>query len=1119
MATDPRLEYNPTDLVRDTRSRAAKFASQVLANPQNALVLTAGAAACAWAFPTSTELFFGVGAFLNAWAYNVQKKAGLPLRLPKSSQRIDAKEIDLATGKPLPAEGIIYLGNEEKTGNEVWLSDTMARTHMLFMGTTGSGKALSNRSLVLTPGGWKLMGDIVEGDVLCLPGGTFTTVKGVYPQGRKRMFVMSLASHGGERKQVECCDEHLWLARIDGDERVARTDEIIGEFSRGAEIFVPVSDVSADGAGVHSASCTTWVALESIKKGSMQHATCILVDSEEHLFITNGGVVTHNTEFLISLVYNALIHGSGFIYVDGKADSSLYGKIYSMARSVGREDDVVVVNFQTGAKDIFGPQPFKMSNTLNPFSVGSSGMLTQLVVSLMSTGKGDVWENRAISFVEALMKPLVFLRDKYGLMLDVGLIRDYFEIKRLEELAWRDADRYPGLEVALDGLRSYLLNLPTYDKAKFQQQGETALEQHGYITMQLVRTFNSLADTYGYIMKTPLAEIDFLDVFLNRRILVVLLPALEKSPSELTNLGRIIVASIKATMAVGLGAQIEGDWAKIIDAKPTNSPSPFMCVLDEYGYYAVEGFAVVPAQARSLGFSAVFAGQDLPAFQKASEKEAESTLANTNTKFCGKLECTKTAKYFGDLAAQGYFTRAGGFEVKNGLMDATYAENKNASIEKFDRISFNDLRGQKSGQWHLFFANEIVKIKSFFAAPKKVRTLRVNHFISVGRPGEDEAEAYKIASDHLAAAIASPGGLNDYLDTVMLRELIILNEGFEALDGVTTTFESAIASTMHYSTTEKLKFDAFQKLLNGIKQPEDEADLASFDATPHDQPESNAETSEGPAAQMQEVVHSSNGFDFVEMTTTLGNDMMVPTEQPALPARSMDAEVDDTGYSEELFDTIAPADPVELTDDANEQAALAIAAHGQQMENDQAYGAAAVVDSVVDDEEGMCGNDEFAVLDETLTTNEKVFIADTNSCSIVHGATVFGAVVNEQKGEVVGIDDANPELDRDNEDEAVSFGHFARRNRKRKQQTVRGLLDRDETAARIEKMERSLGRSGIEAAQTASAVTSKLAESTTYPITAPAGPVTTEQFKQIARNLSDALDEVANGIGNGGSSE
>ena len=49
---------------------------------------------------------------------------------------------------------------------------------------------------------------------------------------------------------------------------------------------------------------------------------------------------------------------------------------------MGREDDVLVVNYMTGAKDVFGPQEYKLSNTLNPFSSGSSGGLTELMVSL-----------------------------------------------------------------------------------------------------------------------------------------------------------------------------------------------------------------------------------------------------------------------------------------------------------------------------------------------------------------------------------------------------------------------------------------------------------------------------------------------------------------------------------------------------------------------------------------------------------------------------------------------------------------------------------------------------------------------------------------------------------------
>ena len=67
---------------------------------------------------------------------------------------------------------------------------------------------------------------------------------------------------------------------------------------------------------------------------------------------------------------------------------------------------------------------------------------------------------------------------------------------------------------------------------------------------------------------------------------------------------------------MGLGDSVEGEIRDIVDSRPTNAETPFLCILDEYGYYAVEGFAVVPAQARSLGFSVIFAGQDLPAFQK-----------------------------------------------------------------------------------------------------------------------------------------------------------------------------------------------------------------------------------------------------------------------------------------------------------------------------------------------------------------------------------------------------------------------------------------------------------------------------------------------------------------------
>jgi len=473
-------------------------------------------------------------------------------------------------------------------------------------------------------------------------------------------------------------------------------------------------------------------------------------DMRTHVLIF-GSTGSGKTETLISLAYNALVQSSGFIYVDGKGDNSLFSKIFSMVRSMGREDDLLLVNFMTGARDIIGPQEKRLSNTLNPFCQGSSSMLTQLVVSLMGdsgqSSDGDMWKGRAIAFVEALMRVLVYMRDDGAVLLDANSIRNYFDLNRLEMIVIdkvfpRDDQDSVSIEsipkVVTDPLRNYLGTLPGWTKEKKGKQVSQVWEQHGFITMQLVRAFSSLADTYGHIIRTNLAEVDFKDVVLNRRILVVLLPALEKSPDELANLGKIIVSSLKAMMAAGLGEEVEGDYRDVIERKPTNAPTPFLCILDEYGYYAVKGFAVVPAQARSLGFSAIFAGQDLPAFQKASKEEAASIGANCNIKICMKLEDpTDTWDFFTKTAGEAYVTKVDAFQVKDSSFSNSYADTRSSSFEKRARIDLLDLKEQTEGEGHIFFKSKIIRAKMFYANPSPVKRIKLNQFLKVEKPPDD----------------------------------------------------------------------------------------------------------------------------------------------------------------------------------------------------------------------------------------------------------------------------------------------------------------------------------------------------------------------------------------------
>lgn len=921
------LEREQSSMLVDTRSSKAKIRSALMDPPVAGLVVAAPAM-LGFVFYSYIELLAAFSLLAFIVVRRIQRETGLIMRLPKSSGLLDPKDPDLGTGKPSPAGGIVYMGNDQDTKEEIWLTDTQARTHMLFMGTTGSGK----------------------------------------------------------------------------------------------------------------------------------------------------------TEYLISLIYNSLVHGSGLIYVDGKADNSLYGKIYSMARAMGREDDVVVINFQTGAKDIYGAQASKLSNTMNPFAVGSSGMLSELIKGLMATGKSDIWSERAASFVEALIKPLVYLRDAKGLMLDVGVVRDYFHLEKLEELAWMKYkdDKAMQESAVLDGLKAYLQSLAGYKVSNYHKQESTVGEQHGYIEMQLTKAFGSLSDTYGYIMKTQMGEIDFVDVFLNRRILIVLLPALEKSPAELTNLGRIVVASIKATMAKGLGSGLEGDWSKVIDSRPTTAPSPFTCVLDEYGYYAVEGFAVVPAQARSLGFSAVFAGQDLPAFEKASKEEAKSTLANTNTKLCGKLECTTTFDYFKSLAGQGYYTRVQRYEQDFGAMMApNITLDEGVSIDRIDRVSAADLRGQSSGQWFLFFGNTIIRVKSFFANPKKVKKLRVNHFIKVARPSPEEVSAYLGGADFFKKAVESEGGLESFMDRVSApSDISDINEAISHFKGDLPILMAG--KVLAYGAQAELQRRAAMQSLGvwGEDADDDEAGDASGGGAGH---------AAAPDFNNDIIMHALNvgGMRSGSLLDGQSLDDGFSTEPSDLDKAAASQEASDTLWTprrniiDDLADPTAEAPTVEqeLFSDDQAEEFITIDAEAFNQVNDLSGGA-------------VGGNDESLVPEPTHDHS-----------------TLYGF----EKGVVIGADEVEPadepqQADPDFGIEEVlpgapvmAFDPPA---------ASEGVLSREAVESGLAQIESRLGSTETEAAYTSSVVASKLADSTRYLSRPTTKKLNIQEFEAVARSISAITAEI-----------
>ena len=457
------------------------------------------------------------------------------------------------------------------------------------------------------------------------------------------------------------------------------------------------------------------------------------------LFGTTG---SGKTETLVSLSYNSLATGSGLFYIDPKASPKLSMQIWQMARFLGRDDDYRVLNYGTSGK-VKGKSPHRLSNTNNPFTFGSAEALTQLLVSLMpaSDGANSIFADKAQALISGVMYALVDLRDKGLLKLSTSVIRDALALEKCVALALRpelDEESRASIQAAL-GTSGWIAG------REMKDQPPSFAEQFGYAQSYFGKALSSLTDTYSHIYGAEDGEVDFADAIMQRRILVVLLPSLEKAPAELASLGKISLSAIRNACAVGLGAQIEGNAADVLEALPTDAIGigPYLCIVDEYAAIVTPGFEVVLTQGRGLGIAAIVASQDYAGILEADKKGAQQMVANTSIKIFMKMQdAEKTWELLRGQAGQSTVVRTTGYAVNEKIGASDYRDTMSTTVEKEDRVELRDLQEQIEGEAHFIFSGQVVRGNMFFANPSlKKAQLRVPQLLQLG-----QEDSYDVAA-------------------------------------------------------------------------------------------------------------------------------------------------------------------------------------------------------------------------------------------------------------------------------------------------------------------------------------------------------------------------------------
>lgn len=157
----------------------------------------------------------------------------------------------------------------------------------------GAGKALKIDTPIRVKGGWKPIGELEIGDEVYGGDGKLTKVIMTTPvQEDLNFYRITLR----DDRTIECCEDHLWsVASILTDfkfNKVKSTKSLLEDYTN-VKYYIPVVNGMIDNDNVSYNPNTAYITnIEPIGKAD---GCCIMVDNEDHTYITKDYIVTHNS--------------------------------------------------------------------------------------------------------------------------------------------------------------------------------------------------------------------------------------------------------------------------------------------------------------------------------------------------------------------------------------------------------------------------------------------------------------------------------------------------------------------------------------------------------------------------------------------------------------------------------------------------------------------------------------------------------------------------------------------------------------------------------------------------------------------------------------------------------
>lgn len=341
---------------------------------------------------------------------------------------------------------------------------------------------------------------------------------------------------------------------------------------------------------------------------------------------------TGKSVFNRSLLFQHALKGGGFLHIDGKNDEGDFLNLYAAMKSIGRENDVYLIDFDA---------PYD-SNTYNPILHGDPDEVASRIVSLIPSSQNSPGSDHYRSEATVALTTLVAALQTAGLaysMIDLSML--LMSDKALMELDMKlaEIDEY---SEAIINYRTLLSKFTKKTKAKADPNNPDKKPQDlvKVDTTKLKEMFGGVGGriftlgtgNFGIVTNTYNPEVKLFDIITNNKILWVKLPTLAKAEAA-QSFGKILVSDLRTAVS----------W--VLKLPQDKKPNPlFIASMDEAGSYVNDNWGRLFEQARSARIVMMPAVQTHANYTNVSPELLSIVEGNTWNKVYFKVGDTDTAE-------------------------------------------------------------------------------------------------------------------------------------------------------------------------------------------------------------------------------------------------------------------------------------------------------------------------------------------------------------------------------------------------------------------------------------------------------------------------------------------